>query len=86
MLYTVIIHAVAKCQEAPQPNADVNIDVVGTFSQATAEQIRLAQMISDHNDADFEEKVKQVSKRTRSTYPTPLKVEQCSIDCIISTE
>lgn len=29
--------------------------------QATAEQIRLAQMISDHNDADFEEKVKQVS-------------------------
>ncbi|KFO55372.1 Ubiquitin-associated protein 2-like, partial [Corvus brachyrhynchos] len=28
--------------------------------QATAEQIRLAQMISDHNDADFEEKVKQV--------------------------
>lgn len=32
------------------------------FDQATAEQIRLAQMISDHNDADFEEKVKQVSK------------------------
>lgn len=31
------------------------------FIQATAEQIRLAQMISDHNDADFEEKVKQVS-------------------------
>ncbi|XP_030398331.1 ubiquitin-associated protein 2-like isoform X3 [Gopherus evgoodei] len=28
--------------------------------QATAEQIRLAQMISDHNDADFEEKVKQL--------------------------
>uniref|UniRef100_A0A8C7H166 Ubiquitin associated protein 2-like n=1 Tax=Oncorhynchus kisutch TaxID=8019 RepID=A0A8C7H166_ONCKI len=27
---------------------------------ATAEQIRLAQMISDHNDADFEEKVKQL--------------------------
>lgn len=32
--------------------------------QATAEQIRLAQMISDHNDADFEEKVKQVSRCT----------------------
>lgn len=32
------------------------------FIQATAEQIRLAQMISDHNDADFEEKVKQVSR------------------------
>uniref|UniRef100_A0A8C2AZG7 Ubiquitin associated protein 2-like n=1 Tax=Cyprinus carpio TaxID=7962 RepID=A0A8C2AZG7_CYPCA len=30
------------------------------FIQATAEQIRLAQMISDHNDADFEEKVKQL--------------------------
>uniref|UniRef100_A0A8C1N8C3 Ubiquitin associated protein 2-like n=1 Tax=Cyprinus carpio TaxID=7962 RepID=A0A8C1N8C3_CYPCA len=30
------------------------------FVQATAEQIRLAQMISDHNDADFEEKVKQL--------------------------
>ncbi|KAM9385052.1 ubiquitin-associated protein 2-like isoform 5-T6 [Pholidichthys leucotaenia] len=29
--------------------------------QATAEQIRIAQMISDHNDADFEEKVKQDS-------------------------
>ncbi|XP_009998089.1 PREDICTED: ubiquitin-associated protein 2-like [Chaetura pelagica] len=29
-------------------------------AQATAEQIRLAQMISDHNDADFEEKVKQL--------------------------
>ncbi|KAM9623187.1 ubiquitin-associated protein 2-like isoform 14-T17 [Morphnus guianensis] len=29
-------------------------------TQATAEQIRLAQMISDHNDADFEEKVKQL--------------------------
>ncbi|XP_068108451.1 ubiquitin-associated protein 2-like isoform X3 [Hyperolius riggenbachi] len=28
--------------------------------QATAEQIRLAQMISDQNDADFEEKVKQL--------------------------
>ncbi|XP_069074225.1 ubiquitin-associated protein 2-like isoform X4 [Pleurodeles waltl] len=28
--------------------------------QATAEQIRLAQMISDHNDTDFEEKVKQL--------------------------
>ncbi|XP_031441718.1 ubiquitin-associated protein 2-like isoform X14 [Clupea harengus] len=28
--------------------------------QATAEQIRLAQMISHHNDADFEEKVKQL--------------------------
>ncbi|XP_019723313.1 ubiquitin-associated protein 2-like isoform X7 [Hippocampus comes] len=28
--------------------------------QATAEQIRLAQMISDHSDADFEEKVKQL--------------------------
>ncbi|XP_041094893.1 ubiquitin-associated protein 2-like [Polyodon spathula] len=28
--------------------------------QATAEQIRLAQMISDHNDADFEEKVNQL--------------------------
>ncbi|KAJ0003421.1 hypothetical protein NQD34_008519 [Periophthalmus magnuspinnatus] len=28
--------------------------------QATSEQIRLAQMISDHNDADFEEKVKQL--------------------------
>ncbi|XP_007230589.2 ubiquitin-associated protein 2-like isoform X11 [Astyanax mexicanus] len=32
--------------------------------QATAEQIRLAQMISDHNDADFEEKVKQLSDIT----------------------
>uniref|UniRef100_A0A8B9RPM6 Ubiquitin associated protein 2-like n=1 Tax=Astyanax mexicanus TaxID=7994 RepID=A0A8B9RPM6_ASTMX len=31
---------------------------------ATAEQIRLAQMISDHNDADFEEKVKQLSDIT----------------------
>lgn len=30
------------------------------WQQATAEQIRLAQMISDHSDADFEEKVKQV--------------------------
>lgn len=37
--------------------------------QATAEQIRLAQMISDHNDADFEEKVKQVS-RCASFCPT----------------
>lgn len=33
------------------------------LEQATAEQIRLAQMISDHND-DFEEKVKQVSRCT----------------------
>uniref|UniRef100_A0A8B9LXS8 Ubiquitin associated protein 2-like n=1 Tax=Astyanax mexicanus TaxID=7994 RepID=A0A8B9LXS8_ASTMX len=32
--------------------------------RATAEQIRLAQMISDHNDADFEEKVKQLSDIT----------------------
>uniref|UniRef100_A0AAZ1XS17 Uncharacterized protein n=1 Tax=Oreochromis aureus TaxID=47969 RepID=A0AAZ1XS17_OREAU len=29
--------------------------------QATAEQIRLAQMIYDKNDADFEGKVNQVS-------------------------
>lgn len=36
------------------------------FLQATAEQIRLAQMISDHNDADFEEKVKQVSRDLNS--------------------
>lgn len=28
--------------------------------QATAEQIRLAQVIYDKNDADFEDKVKQV--------------------------
>lgn len=28
--------------------------------QATAEQIRLAQMIYDKNDADFEDKVNQV--------------------------
>lgn len=31
------------------------------LSQATAEQIRLAQMIYDKNDADFEDKVNQVS-------------------------
>lgn len=31
-----------------------------SFFQATAEQIRLAQMIYDKNDADFEDKVKQV--------------------------
>lgn len=30
------------------------------FFQATAEQIRLAQMIYDKNDADFEDKVNQV--------------------------
>ncbi|CAG10844.1 unnamed protein product [Tetraodon nigroviridis] len=42
--------------------------------QATAEQIRLAQMISDHNDADFEEKVKQVSKGPQSSYLTPSKM------------
>lgn len=29
--------------------------------QATAEQIRLAQMIADANDADFENKIKQVN-------------------------
>lgn len=40
------------------------MDVVLLLEQATAEQIRLAQMISDHNDADFEEKVKQVSRCT----------------------
>lgn len=38
-------------------------DVSNLLEQATAEQIRLAQMISDHND-DFEEKVKQVSRCT----------------------
>lgn len=37
-----------------------NFDGLLLLRQATAEQIRLAQMISDHNDADFEEKVKQV--------------------------
>jgi len=40
------------------------LDVSLLLEQATAEQIRLAQMISDHNDADFEEKVKQVSRCT----------------------
>lgn len=34
--------------------------VLVLFLQATAEQIRLAQMISHNSDADFEEKVKQV--------------------------
>ncbi len=42
------------------------LDVSLLLLQATAEQIRLAQMISDHNDADFEEKVKQVSRCTSS--------------------
>lgn len=32
------------------------------FNQATAEQIRLAQMIYDTNDADFEIKIKQVTR------------------------
>ncbi|MGH0172302.1 UNVERIFIED_CONTAM: hypothetical protein FKN15_063041, partial [Acipenser sinensis] len=32
--------------------------------QATAEQIRLAQMIYDKNDADFEDKVKQLMEVT----------------------
>uniref|UniRef100_A0A8C6Y8Q7 Ubiquitin associated protein 2 n=1 Tax=Naja naja TaxID=35670 RepID=A0A8C6Y8Q7_NAJNA len=34
------------------------------FFQATAEQIRLAQMIYDKNDADFEDKVKQLMEVT----------------------
>uniref|UniRef100_A0A8C3UW10 UBA domain-containing protein n=1 Tax=Catharus ustulatus TaxID=91951 RepID=A0A8C3UW10_CATUS len=34
------------------------------FFQATAEQIRLAQMIYDQNDADFEDKVKQLMEVT----------------------
>lgn len=43
------------------------------IAQATAEQIRLAQMIYDKNDADFEDKVKQVScegKNSTSKYGT----------------
>uniref|UniRef100_A0A8C9WLS9 Ubiquitin associated protein 2a n=1 Tax=Scleropages formosus TaxID=113540 RepID=A0A8C9WLS9_SCLFO len=35
-----------------------------TAPQATAEQIRLAQMIYDNNDADFEDKVKQLMEVT----------------------
>lgn len=35
--------------------------------QATAEQIRLAQMIYDKNDADFEDKVNQVRSVYRSS-------------------
>uniref|UniRef100_A0A8C8D9I2 UBA domain-containing protein n=1 Tax=Oncorhynchus tshawytscha TaxID=74940 RepID=A0A8C8D9I2_ONCTS len=42
-----------------QPQCTNNTAPYQCFS-ATAEQIRLAQMISDHNDADFEEKVKQL--------------------------
>lgn len=34
--------------------------LVVSWLQATAEQIRLAQMIYDKNDADFEDKVNQV--------------------------
>ena len=45
------------------------LDLSLFLEQATAEQIRLAQMISDHNDADFEEKVKQVSRCTASWCP-----------------
>lgn len=45
---------------------DANVDVSLLLQQATAEQIRLAQMISDHNDADFEEKVKQVKNALHS--------------------
>lgn len=41
--------------------------------QATAEQIRLAQMIYDKNDADFEDKVNQVScPFPISCYPTAM--------------
>ncbi|XP_054035560.1 ubiquitin-associated protein 2-like, partial [Dryobates pubescens] len=43
--------------EQPQPQSQAQHK---QRPQATAEQIRLAQMISDHNDADFEEKVKQL--------------------------
>lgn len=38
----------------------VFICLIKNFFQATAEQIRLAQMIYDKNDADFEDKVNQV--------------------------
>lgn len=54
------------------------LDVSLAFEQATAEQIRLAQMISDHNDADFEEKVKQVS---RCTNFCPTLALLCSFSC-----
>lgn len=37
------------------------MDFFSFFFQATAEQIRLAQMIYDTNDADFENKIKQVT-------------------------
>lgn len=37
--------------------------VAACVFQATAEQIRLAQMIYDKNDADFEDKVNQVRPR-----------------------
>ncbi|EPY86589.1 ubiquitin associated protein 2-like isoform 1 [Camelus ferus] len=45
--------------QAGNGNRDRLVRRRGT-TPATAEQIRLAQMISDHNDADFEEKVKQL--------------------------
>lgn len=60
--------------------------------QATAEQIRLAQMIYDKNDADFEDKVKQVvclsicthkdkffRLTTVSTWPLTMI---CSLHCV----
>lgn len=53
-----------------------------SFDQATAEQIRLAQMISDHNDADFEEKVKQVSEmRWRRTTLEENVLQLCAVVC-----
>nr|XP_046243492.1 ubiquitin-associated protein 2-like isoform X2 [Scatophagus argus] len=44
--------------QTPQPQKQI---------QATAEQIRLAQMIYDKNDADFEDKVKQLIEVTGKT-------------------
>ncbi|XP_058863462.1 ubiquitin-associated protein 2-like isoform X6 [Acipenser ruthenus] len=49
--------------EQPQPQTQAQSQTQPQHKQrpqATAEQIRLAQMISDHNDADFEEKVNQL--------------------------
>lgn len=55
-------------------NRLLNLFVFLLLWQATAEQIRLAQMIYDKNDADFEDKVNQV-RNTEQFLSTQWKLD-----------
>ncbi|XP_042338193.1 ubiquitin-associated protein 2-like isoform X3 [Plectropomus leopardus] len=67
MMTSVVSNQARGTRDRPLPTTTTQTTQPQKQIQATAEQIRLAQMIYDKNDADFEDKVKQLIEVTGKT-------------------